>query len=135
MENSVNKSGKKVVGETKLGVDGITRIWTDKGEGKFGWRRVRGTKSTATPQLKKVKKEKVVQNPQEDPNLGKFKVPFKGIIVVKFDEVSGKYYFSGKTKKGDHWSGSDVSKKRIEDLLSGSKRLPLVVVDYSEEEE
>lgn len=32
------------VGEKKVGADGITREWIDRGNGTFGWRRVRGEK-------------------------------------------------------------------------------------------
>ena len=32
------------VGEKKVGADGITREWVDRGNGTFGWRRVRGEK-------------------------------------------------------------------------------------------
>lgn len=43
------------VGETKVGSDGITRVWTDLGGGKFDWRRVKnGSKTTAPSGTKKV---------------------------------------------------------------------------------
>lgn len=37
--DSIEKA--REVGETKTGADGITRIWTDRGNGSYGWRRVR----------------------------------------------------------------------------------------------
>lgn len=123
MENSIKVTSKKVVGETKLGTDGITRIWTDKGEGKFGWRRVRGNRVASSGATTKVKKEKVVFPDGVDPNIGKFKIRFKGYIIVRFDEVSQKYSFAGRTRKGDHWSGEDVTLKRIQEMLEGSKRV------------
>lgn len=121
VSTSIKKA--KVVGETKLGTDGITRIWTDKGEGKFGWRRVRGVRSTVTAKESKPKKDKVIPTPEGDPNVGKFKIRFKGHIIVRFDGVSQKYSFAGRTRKGDHWSGEGVTLKRIEEILEGSKRV------------
>ena len=43
MDKNIEKA--KQVGETKVGKDGITRVWTQLSSGKFDWRKVKSTSS------------------------------------------------------------------------------------------
>lgn len=46
MSENIKKAKTRQVGETKVGSDGVTRVWTDLGGGKFDWRRAKSSKNS-----------------------------------------------------------------------------------------
>ena len=62
------------VGTTKVGADGVTRVWTQLPNGKFDWRRVKGSgKQTASDSQPKKEESKSTANQEQ-------KVPDKNTI-------------------------------------------------------
>lgn len=84
-----------------------------------------GNEGATTPARKDPKKAKNVPNKNQGGDLdikeGKHKIPFKGEIEVKYDELAENYSFSGKDSKGKNWSGNNVSAERMKQILSGDK--------------
>lgn len=132
MNNNIEKA--RQVGETKVGKDGITRVWTQLPSGKFDWRKVKSTGSSnksskpnassdeeeQTPttkagklqaHLKKTTNDKLVSfatNPNNDPSLRQLAYDE---LKERGEDVSGIDLNTGKMKQAKEMFGDGDGKK------------------------
>lgn len=132
MDKNIQKA--RQVGETKVGKDGITRVWTQLSSGKFDWRKVKSTGSSnkdskpgsgsddeeQTPttkvgklqaHLKKTTNDKLVSfatNPNNDPSLRQMAYDE---LKERGEDVSGIDLNTGKMKQAKEMFGDGDGKK------------------------
>jgi hypothetical protein len=132
MDNNIEKAVQ--VGQTKVGKDGITRVWTQLASGKFDWRKTKGTSNkkdsgddkadsgdetpaTKTAKLMSMAKKaddanliKYATNPNNDPTLRQ--VSYDELVERGVD-VSEINLNTGKMKQAKEMFGDGNGKKPV----------------------
>lgn len=73
------------VGERKVGPDGITRVWSQRANGNFGWRRVKKQASNKNPQPEN-KPTKTVENTKIGRRNAQITKHSNGLTQIKFED-------------------------------------------------
>jgi len=93
MDDDEIEKAQRQAGTTKVGADGVTRVWTQLPSGKFDWRRVKGSGKQSSPTTETKNSSKKEGNEKEIDDFKQKKIELENIeedLKIKLDRYSFK---------------------------------------------